>query len=218
MVAKRTPRGIRNNNPGNLRKSKDKWQGLAAKQTDKEFFQFVTPHYGIRALGKVLVTYYTKYKLNTVEKIITRWAPPSENNTKAYIYKVAKDINVHPAEYISLTDNALAALVVAIIKVENGNNPYEEVEIRSALDGLISTESVRGQKPLSKSRTMKGAAISSTGVATGVLADVSDQLQTFVPAIDTVSNVLPWLAAILTLGGLGLIVYARWDDYKRNKR
>ena len=60
-------RGIRNNNPGNIRHG-EKWEGLSDKQTDSSFCIFVSPEYGIRALAKVLLTYYKKYQLNTVKK------------------------------------------------------------------------------------------------------------------------------------------------------
>ena len=69
------PRGIRNNNPGNIRRNGDPWQGLAKDQTDREFFTFQSAVYGIRALARLLITYQDKYGLCTIEGIITRWAP-----------------------------------------------------------------------------------------------------------------------------------------------
>ena len=90
-------RGIRNNNPLNIRKSKDKWQGLREKQTDAAFFQFQTMAYGWRAAFKLLCyTYYNKYKLRTIKSIISRWAPPNENNTEAYIRRVTDRIGIGP--------------------------------------------------------------------------------------------------------------------------
>src|SRR3990167_2174428 len=82
------PRGIRNHNPGNLRRSKDPWQGLATSQTDPNFFQFKSAVWGIRALARTLITYQDKYRLSNVHDIILRWAPPMENNTGAYINAV----------------------------------------------------------------------------------------------------------------------------------
>lgn len=77
-------RGIRNNNPANIRKG-DKWQGMAAQQTDKAFVQFSSMEWGVRALIKTLYTYVTKHDRHTIEQIINAWAPPHENNTLAYI-------------------------------------------------------------------------------------------------------------------------------------
>lgn len=83
------PRGIRNNNPLNIRRG-SKWVGLKTKQSDEEFCQFTTMGYGFRAAFILLNRYYTDYNLCTLEKIIKRWAPPSENHTDAYIDTVKR--------------------------------------------------------------------------------------------------------------------------------
>ena len=91
------PRGIRNNNPLNIRRSGDKWQGLRVLQEDREFFQFSEMKWGWRAAFRLLChTYYGKYKLRTIRAIITRWAPPKENNTEAYIRSVTDRIGIGP--------------------------------------------------------------------------------------------------------------------------
>ena len=75
------PRGIRNNNPLNIRRTaKDQWKGLRAQQTDASFCQFESLDYGWRAAFYLLTrTYYHKYRLFTIRAIISRWAPPNEN-------------------------------------------------------------------------------------------------------------------------------------------
>lgn len=120
----RPARGERNNNPGNLRHG-EPWQGLSAQQTDKDFCQFVSPEYGIRAIYKLFQTYQNRDKLNTVEKIIDKYAPPNENNTAGYINRAAKDIGVSVNEPINVTSKPVAiALATAIIGVELGYQPY----------------------------------------------------------------------------------------------
>ena len=95
-------RGIRNNNPANIRRGCN-WKGLIRQQKDKEFCQFVTMTWGVRALLVTLRTYVIKHHIHTVREIITRWAPPSDrNNTEAYIKFVEKQINELDAP-ISLT-------------------------------------------------------------------------------------------------------------------
>ena len=80
------PRGLRNNNPLNIRRGKDQWQGLRAQQTDASFCQFESLEYGWRAAFYLLTrTYYHKYRLYTIRKIISKWAPPNENLTETYI-------------------------------------------------------------------------------------------------------------------------------------
>ena len=78
------PRGLRNNNPGNIRRNSDVFQGEKTS-SDKEFKQFKSMAYGYRAIFKILSNYYRNYKLDTIRKIIGRWAPENENNTNAYI-------------------------------------------------------------------------------------------------------------------------------------
>ncbi|WP_269933920.1 structural protein [Serratia liquefaciens] len=126
MVSNNQPRGIRNNNPGNIRWGDD-WRGLMpdTQRTDKSFCQFVSPEYGIRAMIIILRNYQRKRGLKTVTKIINRWAPPVENNTLAYINSVAKSVGVNPDQEIDVTDSrVIIPLLEAIITHENGTQPY----------------------------------------------------------------------------------------------
>ena len=145
------PRGIRNNNPLNIRRSGDIWQGqinvngngngnkISPSPTDKspsltgeglgerpvgdrEFCQFSSMAYGWRAAFVILCkTYYGKYKLRTIRALITRWAPPKENNTEAYIRRVTDRIGIaadrelgspqeHPAQWMMI------AMAMAIVE------------------------------------------------------------------------------------------------------
>lgn len=89
-----TARGIRNNNPLNIRHSKDQWQGAATTQTDKSFVQFQSMAYGYRAAWKILDTYCLNFRRErkpyNVRNVIGRWAPPVENDTEAYIRQVVR--------------------------------------------------------------------------------------------------------------------------------
>ncbi len=130
-------RGLRNNNPGNIRRSADKWKGLREKQTDDAFFQFESSLWGIRAMARLLRNYQTRYGLNTVEQIINRWAPPIENNTDSYIESVANRVGVTPSQVIDLQNtDTLLLLSKAVIRHENGINPYSDELIIEAI-GLI---------------------------------------------------------------------------------
>ena len=84
-------RGIRNCNPLNIRRvAGTAWKGQRAKQTDREFVQFESLEWGIRAAFCLLRTYERKYHLNSIADIITRWAPPNENQTDQYISSVCR--------------------------------------------------------------------------------------------------------------------------------
>ena len=122
-----TPRGIRNNNPGNIRWGAD-WQGLKkdGKSQDPSFCVFISPVWGIRALAKLLKNYQRLYGLNTPRKIINRYAPPNENQTQAYIQSVAHQLGVQPDTPVDLNEEGVLIIFVkAIIRHENGIQPYD---------------------------------------------------------------------------------------------
>nr|WP_168404428.1 structural protein [Erwinia amylovora] len=119
-------RGIRNNNPGNIRWGDD-WKGLVpvAQRTDKSFCQFTKAEYGIRAMIIILRNYQRKHGLNTISGIIHRWAPTVENDTQAYIDSVAKSTGIPADKQIDTTDSRfMIRLLQAIINHENGSQPY----------------------------------------------------------------------------------------------
>lgn len=113
------PRGIRNNNPGNLRRSRDKWLGLSATQTDPEYWQFDRPEYGLRAMGVVLLNYAARHGLRTVRGIVGRYAPEHENPTDSYIANVAGRLRVGPDDVIDVAGR-LPELMRAMAIQENG--------------------------------------------------------------------------------------------------
>jgi len=117
-----TPRGIRNNNPGNIRKSTTKWQGEIAG-TDPAFERFSAPVWGIRALAVILLNYERQHGLHTIRDIVTRWAPPDENDTDAYVRFVSARSGIDPDTKIKVPDH-LESLLPAFIAQENGQQPY----------------------------------------------------------------------------------------------
>lgn len=118
---KTLPRGLRNNNPLNIRKSKDKWVGLSAKQTDKSFFQFQSLAFGFRAAFVLIHNYMQKYRLTNITQIICRWAPPNENNTAAYVAKVCEMSGLTSVQPLSFWNrDHMIPLVRAMAYVENG--------------------------------------------------------------------------------------------------
>jgi len=136
MTGSNNSRGIRNNNPGNIRWG-DEWRGLVpeGQRTDKSFCQFKAPEFGIRAMIIILRNYQSKYGLKTITGIIKRWAPPNENDTQAYIRSVAQATGTDADKPIDLTDSRkLFPLLQAIIKHENGTQPYEYDVFIRALD------------------------------------------------------------------------------------
>lgn len=114
------PRGIRNNNPLNIRIG-NHWIGEVKEPTDKEFEQFTDIIYGLRAGFKILKRYIKCYGYNTVHDIISRWAPASENNTTHYIMVVSSNMGVGILDEISFEDeDKMVSLVSAMCLVECG--------------------------------------------------------------------------------------------------
>lgn len=123
------PRGIRNNNPMNVRRTGDRWLGMRAVQTDPAYVEFERPEYGLRAGGIVLLNYQRRYGLNTLapvvvngqrrEGIISRYAPEHENPTDAYIANLAARLKVRPDEPIDVAAR-LPELMRGIVIQENG--------------------------------------------------------------------------------------------------
>lgn len=115
-----TSRGIRNNNPLNIRIGNN-WLGEREYCTDKEFEQFECMLYGVRAGFILLKRYIERYHIDTIHEIIHRWAPSSENNTSAYIQTVVERTGVSSCEKIRFSDmKTMVALVDAMIFVECG--------------------------------------------------------------------------------------------------
>ncbi len=116
------PRGMRNNNPGNLRRSNSAWQGKIPHSSsgDTAFEQFVLYKWGVRAMIKLIINYINSGS-NTITKIINKYAPSSENNTVAYINAVANQSGVNPNAPLNKNDyELLKRIIIAMVKHENG--------------------------------------------------------------------------------------------------
>lgn len=91
-------------------------------------------------MGKTLINYQEKHGLNTVADIIGRWAPATENDTSAYVKTVAAALGVKPDQAINVRDkDTLAKLTTAIIKVENGKQPYSDQQITAGLSAATGS-------------------------------------------------------------------------------
>lgn len=135
------PRGIRNNNPGNLRPSRksEPWRGQASVD-DANYLIFIDAHHGLRALVINLVNQQRKHGLRTVRAIITKYAPSTENDTAAYIAAVSRALDVGPDDPLDLVSNRaqLEALTRAVIKHENGLQPYGTAALGDAINAALA--------------------------------------------------------------------------------
>lgn len=131
MDAATAPKGIRNNNPGNIEDNGTPWRGRVGD--DGRFIIFDKPENGIRAISRILDTYNSNYGINTLEKIISRWAPPVENDTESYIRHAEQALKI--SRHVPVGEQHKAALIKVIIQHENGVQPYSDKVI---YDGIAA--------------------------------------------------------------------------------
>lgn len=115
------PRGLKNNNPGNIRINSDHFDGEIIPSQDSQFKQFESMPYGYRAMFKILSNYYRKYNLKTIRLMISRWAPPSENVTEGYIARVSEWSGIGTDVVLDInSQEQMTAIVAAMSRMENG--------------------------------------------------------------------------------------------------
>lgn len=128
-----SPLGLKQNNPGNLRK----WGNTPIKNG---FAAFDTPEAGLSAMAGNLLTYANR-GWDSVQAIVSHWAPPGENNTKAYIDDITKRLGVGAGDKIDLRDpTTMASVMDALIRHEQGRDPFTQ----SALIGAANTRLTPG--------------------------------------------------------------------------
>jgi len=116
-------RGIRNNNPLNIRKGVSRWRGMlpADEQTDGAFVRFIGMEYGFRAAFVLMGNYITRHGCNTIEKIVSRWAPKADgNNTDKYINDVCRLTGIGGRALLTPRDSRLRDIVWAMAQIESG--------------------------------------------------------------------------------------------------
>jgi len=127
--------GIKHDNPGNIRFVEGVvWRGQSETPYNG-FVVFIDVIYGIRAMQRALLVMYHQEGFHTIEQLITRWAPPSENNTPAYIKAVSTSTNI-PSLATLVMPADLILLCKAIITHENGYQPYPDIMFQDAFNLL----------------------------------------------------------------------------------
>lgn len=142
--AQAAKRGERNNNPGNLNFAGQ--AGATLESPGGRFARFETAYDGLRALSRQLMLYAGR-GINSVEKIISTWAPASDNNnTAAYIQAVSQRLGVNPQVALNMSDpQTMSALMSSIIHHENGRNIYSSELIGKAAAAGIGGASLNQQ-------------------------------------------------------------------------
>lgn len=219
------PRGVRNCNPGNIRKGDNKWQGLADIQADPSFCTFKDMSYGIRAMARLLINYQLKKGAISIHDMISIYAPRKENNTRAYANSVASymaDKLEEKIDYLTAIDvkeyRYARAMIEGMIQVENGGKWDSYITEAQMVKGLMMAGLEAPKKPLSASRTIQGQQVAALSVVSGAVVDnlnhinyIKDQLALLMPYSDYIKYMFLFTALI----GIGYTVWARLDDRKK---
>jgi hypothetical protein len=133
-------RGVRNNNPCNVRRGPDRWRGQDWEQEDPDFVTFVAAVYGLRAAARVLYRYATRDRVTTLRGLSHRWAPASDgNDPEAYAAYLARLTSFDPDAYLDLANPlTIRRVLPAVVIAECGSDPYlpEEYEDAIRLAGI----------------------------------------------------------------------------------
>ncbi len=216
-------RAARNNNPCNIRIC-DPWQGLLPfeemtddQKAEKEFCIFQSPKWGFRAAARVLISYQDKYQIQTIRSAISRWAPPSENDTAAYMADVCARTTFDADGTLDLhTYEALAPLIKAIATHETGSWIYDTKDLDAGLR-LAGVEA--SVEALAQSRTIKTGVPAATGVvAVTAAVQIAQQLQPAIQIVSQVKEYWPYAAITILVVAIAAMTYDRIDDWRRAKR
>lgn len=233
-MAAKLPRGIRNNNPGNIEWG-DPWQGLddsaKAKTQDPRFAVFKDQAMGIRAIARTLITYQDKHGIKTIEDAINRWAPPVENDTVSYSTHVAKLAGVAPNQIVDFQNyKILRAITEGIIRHENGdpnrygrtpkdnaNEWYDDKVINEAmkLAGIKDVPTEVAAMPVTK-ETVGATVAAGTGVVQ--LADVAPAVATAISQSEDNLTSGDWVRIIFAIVTIGAAAYIAWSQLKKHRQ
>jgi hypothetical protein len=225
-------RAVRNNNPGNIKKKiGDKvtpWQGLMPisrmneeQAEEKIFAVFESPMWGFRALAMNLITYQDKRRapdgsvIDTVEEAISRWAPPGENNTEAYIRHVCEITRFQRKQVLNFHEYAsLMPLAKAISIHECGGWFFSQEDLDA---GLRQAGVLKPPAALPADRTIKATTVAAGATAASVVAETIQQLTPAAGVLREMASWTPQIAGLIVLVVLGIIIWQRYDDWKRAK-
>lgn len=202
------PRGVRNNNPGNIMDFGINWQGLADPRKDDDgYCRFVDPVYGIRAMVMDIRNDWSEDGLRTVAALVAEFAPKAHagNPTEIYARHVAKAMGVGVNDEIDLNEFAtVKAMVLAMMRFELGMEPpYTDAQINKALM-LAGVE--RPVKSAGKSNTVRSAGgVAAAGGAGAIIEAVNDTVTPLAPWLEYA----PYVIGALMLGLAGFIIYER---------
>lgn len=208
------PRPVRLNNPLDIRRDGTSWEGLSTSQPDPDFCQFDTMAFGFRAAFRILITYADKYDIGSVRGVVSRWAPPAENDTEAYIKAVCKRTGFADTETISIKSYADGSKLLYAMAEQECGTPFETYYKQSQLaEGAYRAGITDAPKaPIKKI----GVILTATGAGVASVAPQAiDAFTQYRPALDAINS--PTFKTILGVVGGLLAVFAIINHLKSSK-
>lgn len=239
------PRGIRNNNPGNIRVSKAQWVGkiTGVNKTDDKYEEFESAPKGIRALAKNLTTYFEfrvspdGSPIDTIDEIVDRYAPKEDaNDQQGYVMDLSRWTGFGPFEKMDLHEyETMNLLIRAIIRRENGLRPngkewYSEAIVRK---GMVLAGIEPPKKTLTASRTTVGVGIAGATTVAQVsvehaeeaaepvsasISSVTGQAQEILPLAERLYELSPYILGGAAVAAIAWIMWARYTDHRDGLR
>lgn len=197
---------------------------MADTQADPAFVTFKDMTWGVRALAVTLITYQDKYEIHDISGTISRWAPPNENDTNAYIAAVCRSTGFSRFDTLDYhTYQHLRPVVEAIIRHECGLGPFstintwvsnEVIDTGLARAGVVKPAPVAAAMPVTK-ETVGATATGAVGVAQ--LADAAPAVMT---AMQTSEGHLTSGSIVRIAFGVATVMlaaYIAWAQLKKHQ-
>lgn len=232
MAQTQKPKGIRQNNPGNLEWGSP-WQGLVPRAQSKSprFCEFTDAVFGIRAIAVTLITYYDKRKakdgsrIDSAREIVERWAPGVEkgNNVSAYANNIARLLNIGPNdETINMHDyDQLFAIVSAIIGTENGfNGPLKGKTANTWYSDDIIEEALRRAGVVKHKKVVDSTTTIAASTTVLGVAQLVEVIQPVKEAVHSASGDLSsgdYARIFLGVATVGIGLYLGYVRYRKFK-
>ncbi len=201
-------RGIRNFNPLNIEyNEKNKWLGLANPPSDGRFCRFVSADYGVRAAALLLMKYQDRDRINTLQGIIEKWAPATENNVSAYLASVSQQTGIPYQEKIDLHDREVIKPIIAAMALHETGSKLSPPALNKGLALAGFAAPIEMHSVLATPTMIAASVTAAPAAAVGVV--------TIIDAILDNADVIPGI--VTTMGGpaaggiaLGVITALTW--------
>ncbi|MFU3805840.1 hypothetical protein ACM7G9_08965 [Pseudomonas aeruginosa] len=228
----RLPRSVRNNNPGNIEHNPaNKWVGILSPEkrnadqlAEPRFEVFESPVYGFRALAVLMQNYQDRYGLNTVRKIINRWAPPTENATGAYVSAVAAALGVRGDDVIDVHQyDYMRPLVQAIAEHETGKDPRTGKLYRwdpAMIDEGLRRAGISRPAPQVVKVPVTKETVSATvagGIGVGQLADVLPAVSSAMSQADAHISSGSWVRIAFGVATIAVAAFIAYSQVKKHQ-